>query len=83
VLSLGAILTPEIIGLRDWVLGLTYLGCWGLATMISPYSGTTLFMSRFTGVPSHIIGWKWTPYSVGFNAALMILFIVILRHATL
>ncbi len=83
VLSLGAILSPEIVGLRDWVLGLVYLGCWGMTTMISPYSGTTLFMSRFTGVPSHIIGWKWTPYSVCFNAALMVAFVIILRHATL
>jgi hypothetical protein len=80
VLTLGSILSPEVIGLRDWVLALTYLGCWGLAIMISPYSGTTLFMSRFTGVPSHIIGWKWSPYSVCFNAILMITFIIILRH---
>ncbi|MBT3991609.1 MAG: hypothetical protein HON14_12775 [Rhodospirillaceae bacterium] len=83
VLTLSAILPPEVLGMRDWVLGLVYLGCWGLTTMISPYSGTTLFMSRFTGVPSHIIGWKWTPYSVFFNATLMVIFIVILRHATL
>jgi hypothetical protein len=83
VLSLGVILSPEIIGLRDWVLGLVYLGCWGLTTMISPYSGTTLFMSRFTGVPSHVIGWKWVPYSVCFNAGLMAIFIIILRHLTL
>jgi hypothetical protein len=83
VLSLGVILSPEIIGLRDWVLGLVYLGCWGLTTMISPYSGTTLFMSRFTGVPPHVIGWKWVPYSVCFNAGLMAIFIIILRHLTL
>jgi hypothetical protein len=83
VLSLGAILSPEIIGLRDWVLGLIFLGCWGLTTMMSPYSGTTLIMSRFTGVPSHIIGWTWTPYSVCFNAALIVAFVIILRHLTL
>jgi MFS family permease len=83
VLSLSALIPPEVIGMRDWVLGLVYLGCWGLSTMISPYSGTTLFMSRFTGVPSHIIGWKWTPYSVFFNAVLMMAFIIALRHATL
>ncbi|HIF61003.1 MAG TPA: hypothetical protein EYQ26_16200 [Rhodospirillales bacterium] len=83
VLSLSAILSPEIIGLRDWVLALTYLGCWGLATMISPYSGTTLFMSRYTGVPSYTIGWKWSLYSVCFNAVLMDVFIITLRHSTL
>ncbi len=83
VLTLGAILTPEIMGLRDWVLGLVFLGCWGLSTMVSPYSGTTLFMSRFTGTPAHIIGWQWASYSVLFNAALMLAFIIALRHVTL
>tara|TARA_B100000315_G_scaffold259330_1_gene314941 strand:- start:640 stop:2007 length:1368 start_codon:yes stop_codon:yes gene_type:complete len=83
VLTLGAILTPEIIGLRDWVLGMVFLGCWGLSTMVSPYSGTTLIMSRFTGIPSHVIGWRWAPYSVLFNAILMLAFIIVLRHATL
>jgi hypothetical protein len=83
VLSFSAILSPEIMGLRDWVLALTYLGCWGLATMGSPYSDTTLFMSRFTGISSHVIGWRWSFYSVCFNAALMDIFIITLRHATL
>jgi len=83
VLTLGAILSPEIMGLRDWVLGLVFLGCWGLTTMVSPYSGTTLIMSRFTGIPSHVIGWRWAPYSVFFNVALMLAFIIALRHATL
>jgi hypothetical protein len=83
VLTLGAILSPETMGLRDWVLGLVFLGCWGLTTMVSPYSGTTLIMSRFTGIASHVIGWRWAPLSVLFNAALMIAFIIALRHATL
>ena len=83
VLTFSTIFSPEVIGLRDWILALIYLGCWGLATMISPYSGTTLFMSRFTGIPSYIIGWKWSLYSVFFNAALIDLFIITLRHATL
>jgi len=83
VLSFSAIFSPDMIGLRDWILALIYLGCWGLATMISPYSGTTLFMSRFTGIPSYTIGWKWSLYSVCFNAMLIDLFIIILRHGTL
>ncbi len=83
VLSLAAILPPEVVGLRDWVLGLVYVGSWGLTTMISPISGATLFMSRYTGMPSHVIGWKWASYSVAFNAVLMVTFVIILRHATL
>jgi len=83
VVSLSAFLSPELVGLRDWILALIYLGSWGLSTMVSPYSGTTLFMSRFTGVASHIIGWKWSLYSVFFSAFLMVIFIIILRNATL
>jgi hypothetical protein len=30
-----------------------------------------------------VIGWRWAPLSVLFNAALMIAFIIALRHATL
>ena len=40
VLTLGAILSPETMGLRDWVLGLVFLGCWGLTTMVSPSIST-------------------------------------------
>ncbi len=83
VVTLSVIFPHDIIGLRDWILALVYLGCWGLATMVSPYSGTTLFMSRFTGIPSHTIGWQWSFYSVCFTAVLMDVFIIILRHATL
>jgi len=80
VVSLSAFLSPELVGLKDWVLALIYLGSWGLSTMVSPYSGTTLFMSRFTGVASHVIGWKWSLYSVLFSAFLMAIFIITLRN---
>lgn len=59
VIALTAILPPEALGLSPWIVGVLYLGAWGTTTMVSPFSGTTLFMSRVTGVPPHVIGWQW------------------------
>ena len=39
--------------------------------------------STISGVPSYTIGWKWSLYSVCFNAVLIDLFIITLRHGTL
>jgi hypothetical protein len=81
VLFLSAVFPPDVIGLQDWVLGLTYLGCWGLSTMVSPFSGTTLFMSRVTGVPGHIIAWRWSPPTAVLAACVVVAMVIVLRHA--
>ena len=83
VIFVSAVLPPEVLGLQDWVVGLTYLGCWGLATLISPFSATTLFMSRVTGVPSPTIAWRWTPSPVFIGAALIGVYVIAIRHGTL
>ena len=80
VVSLSAILPPSALGLPDLIVGLTYMGCWGMCTMISPFSGTTLFMSRATGVPSHVIGWRWSPPLVGLSSALIAAVVIGMRH---
>ena len=80
IIALTSILPPETLGLSDWVIGLTYAGVWGLSAMISPFSGTTLLVSRIIGVPAHVIGWRWMlPTSIlnGFSIALIV---IILRH---
>ncbi len=59
VILISAIIPPESIGLSNWIVGLIYLGTWGLSTMVSPFSATTLFMSRAAGVAPHVIGWRW------------------------
>ena len=83
VIFVSAVLPPEVLGLEDWVVGLTYLGCWGLATLISPFSATTLFMSRVTGVPSPMIAWRWTPSPVFIAATLIGVYVIAIRHGTL
>ncbi len=80
VITLSSILPPEAMGMRDWVMGLTYIGVWGLSTMISPFSGTTLYMSRVTGVPAHIIGWRWMLPSALLSSAMIAIVIIVLRH---
>jgi len=80
VISLGAVLPPQALGLADWVVGLTYAGIWGLSTMISPFSGTTLFMARVTDVPAHIIGWRWMLPMTLINGAVVAAMVIALRH---
>ena len=80
VISVSTIFPPAALGLSDWIVALTFLGCWGISTMVSPFSGTTLFMSRVTGVPGHVIGWSWTPPTVLIGAASVGLVVLVLRH---
>jgi hypothetical protein len=51
--------------------------------MISPFSGTTLFMSRETGVPAHVIAWKWASRPTILQAAVLFHVTIIIRHMTL
>jgi hypothetical protein len=80
VISLTSLLPPEALGLANWVVGVTYAGIWGLSTMVSPFSGTTLLMARITGVPAHIIGWRWMLPTSAINGCVIALVIISLRH---
>jgi len=80
VISVSAIFPPAALGLSDWIVALTYLGCWGISTMVSPFSGTTLFMSRVTGVPGHVISWFWSPPTVLIGAIVVGAIVILLRH---
>jgi hypothetical protein len=83
VIFLSSVLPPELVGLPDWIVGLIYVCTWGTCTMVSPFSGTTLFMARATGVASHVIGWRWSPPSVFVCLAVITLVLIALRHAAL
>ena len=80
VISLTAILPPDALGLPDWVIGVTYASIWGLSTMVSPFSGTTLLMARIIGVPAHIIGWRWMLPNSVINGLVIAIIIISLRH---
>ena len=83
VISVSAIFPPAALGLSDWIVALTFLGCWGISTMVSPFSGTTLFMSRVTGVPGHVISWSWTPPTVLIGAIVVGAIVILLRHLSI
>ncbi|MBT3306719.1 MAG: hypothetical protein HN377_09575, partial [Alphaproteobacteria bacterium] len=80
VIFLSSVLPPDILGLQDWVVGLTYVGVWGISTMVSPFSGTTLYMARVTNVPAHIIGWRWMLPLVAINGTLIAGMVIAIRH---
>jgi len=77
------ILPPEVIGMRDWVFAAALLATWGLSTTVSPYSATTLFMARVTGVSAYTIAWRWNPPAIFFATAVVCVLIVAVRHLTL
>ncbi|MDD9876582.1 MAG: hypothetical protein OXR84_03980 [Magnetovibrio sp.] len=63
VILVGEAVPPEVIGLPAEIMGMALLGAWGLSTLVSPFSGTTLMMSRFVRAPSYEIAWRWNaPY---------------------
>lgn len=80
VIFLSSVLPPELMGLPEWLVGLIYLCVWGICTMVSPFSGTALFMARATGTPPQTIAWRWSPPSVFVSIAATALYIIALRH---
>lgn len=80
VVTLSAVLPPESLGLPTWIVGLLYLASWGLSILLSPISGTTLFMSRSIGVSNRVLAWQWSPPSTILGAVVLLGLIVIIRH---
>lgn len=54
-----AIADPAAIGLPLPLLVATMMALWGVGTSVSPFSGTTLFMSQLSGISSFRIAWIW------------------------
>jgi len=77
------VLPPEVIGLRDWVFAAALMATWGLSTTVSPYSATTLFMARVSGVSNYTIAWRWNPPAIFFATLVVCTLIVSVRHLTL
>ena len=67
-------------GSNKIIIALTFLGCWGLSTSMSPFSGTTLFMSRVTDTPPHQIGWYWMPILALPSTIIVAIFVIGLRN---
>jgi hypothetical protein len=80
VIFISSVLPPALLGLPDWITALVYVCSWGMSTMVSPFSGTTLFMARATGVPGHVIGWRWSPPVVFTSACVVTVSLIGLRN---
>ena len=83
VILVGEVLPPEVIGVPDWILGISLLGMWGVSTMVNPYSGTCLYLSRVTGVSPFVIAWRWNPAVTFLLTTLTILVIIAVRNLAL
>ena len=80
VVAVSAVFPPSALGLDDWIVALAFVGAWGISTMVSPFSGTTLFMSRIAGLPGHIIGWRWSPPMVLISILVLTVYIILIRN---
>ena len=80
VILVGEVMPPEVIGIPAPLLAIAMLGVWGTSTMISPFSATTLFMSRVVNVPSHVIAWRWGTPVVAMTTVVVAAYVVAIRH---
>lgn len=76
----GEVMPPEVIGMPPEILAMALLGVWGTSTMISPFSATTLFMSRVVKTPSHVIAWKWDIPVVFLAITVVAVYVVTYKH---
>ncbi|MGY9062145.1 MAG: hypothetical protein ACKVG1_07605 [Rhodospirillales bacterium] len=83
IILVGEVLPPEVMGVPDWVLGISLLGIWGLSTLINPYSGTSLYLSRVTNISSFQIAWRWNPPMAFLLTSYTIATIILIRHLAL
>jgi hypothetical protein len=83
VILVGEVFPPDVIGVPDWILGISLLGMWGVSTLVNPYSGTCLYLSRVTDVSPFIIAWRWNPAVTFLLTTLTIGAILTIRHLTL
>jgi C4-dicarboxylate transporter len=83
IILVGEVFPPEVMGVPDWVLGISLLGIWGLSTLINPYSGTSLYLSRVTNISSFQIAWRWNPPMAFLLTSYTIATIILIRHLAL
>lgn len=83
VILVGEVLPPEVMGVPDWILGISLLGIWGLSTLINPYSGTSLYLSRVTDISPFAIAWRWNPAIAFLLTSFTIASIILIRHLAL
>lgn len=80
VLVIGAVVPPALLGLPPAIFCAALVAMWGLGAVISPFSGTTLFMRRVGGLSAWRLAWLWNgPYGL-VGTVLIGTVIIVTRH---
>lgn len=69
VIIVSEAIPPDVLGLPVKIVAMCLLSAWGLATLVSPVSGTSLMMARFVPVSSYTLAWRWNPPFVAIAAS--------------
>lgn len=59
VVLITSLTTPDALGLPPGILALALMVMWGQGTNTSPFSATSLYMARVTGMPGWAVAWRW------------------------
>lgn len=80
VLVIGEVIPAATLGIPPAVFCAVLVTMWGVGAVISPFSGTTLFMRRVGGLSAWRVAWLWNgPYGIVTTVVLAALLIVT-RH---
>ena len=80
VLIFGQVLPPTVLGISPAVFCAGLVTMWGVGAVVSPFSGTTLFMRRVGNLSAWRVAWLWNgPYGLLTTGILGVLMIVT-RH---
>jgi hypothetical protein len=80
VVVIGDILPPALLGLPPAVFCSALVTMWGIGAVVSPFSGTTLFMRRTGGLSAWRVAWLWNgPYGV-VGTLVLAAAILVTRH---
>lgn len=81
VVLLAHVLPPAVLGVPPEVLALILLATWGLGTSVSPFSATTLYVSRLSGESIWTVAWRLNlPFGLAATAISAIL-VILVRHS--
>ncbi len=59
VLVIAQSFPPDVLGLTPQEMALSMMVSWGMSTALSPFSATSLYLSRLLGLPGWVIAWRW------------------------
>ena len=70
---------PEL-DLDPTILGFALVMGWGLNLVASPFSATSLVLSRVTGIPGTTISWRWNGLYSLISYAIVALFLTVFSN---